>query len=196
MGLLANLCSLCTFNLCSVEETNLLGTSLKLEVSEQRTIPFPSPFHVDWLLVSKSPFQLQRVSSCPSSLPLLLELDSLVSCCCFLAMLALRSTMVFLHVFYWLKKKKDKKIIKKNKQTLKKKTKKKKYFRSVLTIVLSCTEPRSLESSRDKVCYAAPSFLRVWFVPMPLLLVVPETLYKCQCGGNYLVILVYYRILI
>lgn len=34
------------------------------------------------------------------------------------------------------------------------------------------------------VCANAPS------------LVVPETLYKCQCGGNYLVILVYYRILI
>lgn len=55
LGLLANLCSLCTFNLCSVEETNILGTGLKLEASEQRSIPFPSPSHVDWLPGEQKP---------------------------------------------------------------------------------------------------------------------------------------------
>lgn len=164
VGLLANLCSLCTFNLCSVEETNILWTNLKLEVSEQRTIPFPCTIPcglATWW--AKAPSSCSVSAPALPASPLLLELDSLVSCCCFLAMLALRSTMVFLHVFYWFKKKQQKN----QKNNLKKE--KKKYFRSVLTIVLSCTEPRSLESSRDKVCYAAPSFLRVWFVPMPLL---------------------------
>lgn len=69
LGLLANLCSLCTFNLCSVEETNTLGTSLKLEVSEQRTIPFPSPFHVDWLPGEQKPLPAAACQLLPSLPP-------------------------------------------------------------------------------------------------------------------------------
>lgn len=96
VGLLANLCSLCTFNLCSVEETNTLWTSLKLEVREQRTIPFPCTIPcglATWW--AKAPSSCSVSAPALPASPLLLELDSLVSCCCFLAMLALRSIMVF-----------------------------------------------------------------------------------------------------
>lgn len=71
---------------------------------------FFAPFCVDWPPGEPAVPSCFGVSdrsspSCPS--PLFLELDSLVCCCCFLAMLALRSTMVFLHVFYWFFKKQN-----------------------------------------------------------------------------------------
>lgn len=139
-----NLRSLCTFNLCCAEETNVLRTGLKLEGGEERPGRFFAPLGAIGRPVSGA-----GAPALPRSL---LPFSPWVSSCCFLAMSALRSTLGFLHVcfivcFFTFEK----------------------YFRSVLSIVLYCTEPGLLESSRGQVCYAAPSFLRVWFVPMPLL---------------------------